>query len=82
MPPLFAACIAASGDKFDWFFLVMAHWQLAHKEEARRWYDKGAQWMDARKSNSDAMVRFRNEAAELLDVAQPQSSPDPPLKEK
>jgi len=50
------------------FFLAMAHWQLGHKEEARRWYDKGVLWMDAHNANSETMVRFRNETAELLDI--------------
>lgn len=25
-----------------WYFLAMAHFQLGHADEARRWYDKGA----------------------------------------
>jgi Flp pilus assembly protein TadD len=50
------------------FLLAMAHWQLGNKDEAREWFDKGAQWMDAHNANSDAMIRFRNEAAELLGV--------------
>jgi hypothetical protein len=58
----------------------MARWQLGDKEEARQWFDKGAQWMDAHNANSETMVRFRNEAAELLDVnekKQPDSSTAP-----
>jgi Flp pilus assembly protein TadD len=50
------------------FFLAMAHWQLGNKEEARQWFDKGAQWMDGKNAKSEAMVRFRHEAAELLGV--------------
>jgi tetratricopeptide (TPR) repeat protein/serine/threonine protein kinase len=50
------------------FFLAMAHWQLGNKDEAREWFDKGAQWMDAHNANSETMVRFRKEAAELLGV--------------
>ena len=34
------------GDSFDWFFLAMAHWQLDHKEEARKWYDQAVRWME------------------------------------
>ena len=48
------------------FLLAMAHWQLGDKEEARQWFDKGAQWMDAHNAHSETMVRFRNEAAESL----------------
>ena len=50
------------------FFLAMAHWQLGNKEEARQRFDKGAQWMDGKNAKSEAMVRFRREAAELLGV--------------
>jgi serine/threonine protein kinase/tetratricopeptide (TPR) repeat protein len=50
------------------FFLAMAHWQLGNKDEAREWYDKGAEWMDEKNAKSEAMLRFRAEAAELLRV--------------
>ena len=58
-------------DDAEWsnpFILAMAHHRLGNKEEARQWFDKGAQWMDAHNSNSETMVRFGNEAAELLGV--------------
>jgi uncharacterized protein HemY len=65
------------------FLLAMARWQLGDKEEARQWFDKGAQWMDESPGRSSkTMKRFRNEAAELLDVTKSQSPPDPPLEEK
>jgi tetratricopeptide (TPR) repeat protein len=64
------------------FFLAMAHWQLGNKEEARRWYDKGVEWMDRQHAPSAALQGFRNEAAELLDVNESKSPPDPQLKEK
>jgi len=69
-------------DAFAPFFLAMAHWQLGDKEQSRQWFDKGVQWMDAHNANSETMVRFRNEAAELLGVNQTQSPPDRPLQEK
>jgi eukaryotic-like serine/threonine-protein kinase len=50
------------------FFLAMAHWQLGNKDEARRWYDKGVEWMDRLTSTSETLSRFRAEAAELLRV--------------
>src|SRR4029079_14844877 len=59
-----------AGDE-EWsnpFFLAMAHHRLGNKEEARQWFDKGAQWMDAKTARGAAMVRFRNEASELLGV--------------
>ena len=43
--------VGKGGYWFDWFFLAMAHWQLGHKEEARRWYDQGVAWMEKTKRN-------------------------------
>ena len=57
------------------FLLAMAHWQLGDKDEARQWFDKGAQWMDAHNANSETMVRFRKEAAELLGVNEKKYAP-------
>jgi Flp pilus assembly protein TadD len=48
------------------FFLAMAHWRLANKDEARSWYDKGVGWMDKHASTSETLIRFRSEAADLL----------------
>ena len=31
---------------FDWFFLAMAHWRLDNKDQARRWYDRAAAWLE------------------------------------
>jgi tetratricopeptide (TPR) repeat protein len=56
------------GDAFDWFFLAMAHWQLGEKEEARKWYDQAAAWMDKNQPKNDDLRRFRAEAAELLEL--------------
>ena len=60
--------LGSGGVACDWFFVAMAHWQLKHTEEARRWYDKGAAWMEKQKSNDEELLRFRAEAAELLGV--------------
>jgi tetratricopeptide (TPR) repeat protein len=50
-------------------FLAMAHWQLGHKDEARSWYDKAAEWMEKEKPrNAEEFLRFRAEAAELLGI--------------
>ena len=56
------------GDASDWLFLAMAHWQLKHTEEARRWYDKGTAWMEKKNSDDEELLRFRAEAAELLGI--------------
>jgi Flp pilus assembly protein TadD len=59
------------GDSFDWFFLGMAHWQLGKKEQARKWYGQGVQWMEKNQPNeawNQELRRFRAEAAELLGI--------------
>jgi tetratricopeptide (TPR) repeat protein len=60
--------LRSGGDAFDWFFLAMAHWQLGHKDEARKWYDKAIQWMEQNKPADEELRRFRAEAAELLGI--------------
>ena len=52
----------------NWFFLAMAHWQLGDKDEARKWYDKGVEWMDKNQPKNEELRRFRAEAAELLGI--------------
>jgi serine/threonine protein kinase len=54
------------GDSFDWFFLAMAHERLGHKEEARRWYDRAARWMETNAAKHEELLRFRDEARALL----------------
>ena len=58
------------GDSFDWFFLAMAHWQLGEKGEARKWYDQAIDWMDKNQPKNEELVRFRDEAAELLGITE------------
>ena len=71
--------LRSGGDPFDWFFLAMAHWQLKHKEEARRWYDKSVAWMDKNNSHDEELLRFRAEAQELLDIGKkPQTAKEKP----
>jgi tetratricopeptide (TPR) repeat protein len=53
---------------FDWFFLAMAHWQLADKDKARTWFDQAVQWMDKNQPNNEELRRFRAEATELLGI--------------
>jgi tetratricopeptide (TPR) repeat protein len=69
------ALYPAGADADQWLFLAMAHGQLGHKEEARRWYDRAAQWIER---NKEAIERdrpnrlvgdvysFRAEAARVL----------------
>jgi len=53
--------LRSGGDSTDWLFLAMAHWQLAHKDEARQWYDKAVEWMDKNKPDHEELRRFRAE---------------------
>jgi uncharacterized protein HemY len=60
--------LSKGGDATDWFFLAMTHWQLADKSEARNWYDKAVSWMDQNDKDNEELRRFRDEAAELLEI--------------
>jgi tetratricopeptide (TPR) repeat protein len=51
-----------------YFVFAMTHWQLGHKEDARRWYDKAVAWMNEHLPASYDSRRFRAEAEELLQV--------------
>jgi tetratricopeptide (TPR) repeat protein len=59
-----------TGGEEEWtnpFWLAKAHWRLGNTDEAKRWYDSGARWMEARSGRATAtMIRIRNETAELL----------------
>jgi tetratricopeptide (TPR) repeat protein len=68
--------LRGGGDAWDWFFLAMAHWQLGEKDEARKQYDQGVQWMQKIKPVNEELRRFREEAAKLLKV-EDQSEPVP-----
>jgi tetratricopeptide (TPR) repeat protein/serine/threonine protein kinase len=56
------------GDSAQWFFLAMAHWQLNHKDEARKWYGKGVEWMKKHGKENEEFRRFQSEAEELLEI--------------
>jgi tetratricopeptide (TPR) repeat protein len=51
------------------FFLAMTRWQQGQQDEARRWYDDAAAWLQDKKPNDAELLRFRAEAAELLGIA-------------
>jgi tetratricopeptide (TPR) repeat protein len=54
---------------YNTLFLAMAHAQLGHAEEARRWYDRAVRWMEEHPwVDGGEPRRFRAEAAELLRV--------------
>jgi tetratricopeptide (TPR) repeat protein len=53
---------------FNAFFLAMAHWQRGDKPQARSWHDKAVLWMEKNHPSNEELIRFRAEAAELLEL--------------
>ena len=51
---------------YDWFFLAMAHAKKGEKEGARKWYDKAIAWTKEKDPKNAELLRFWEEAAELL----------------
>ena len=64
------------------FMLAMARCKAGEKDEARRWYDKGLQWIDKDKPEDETLLRFRDEATTLLGVTPPivEPAPEPAAK--
>jgi tetratricopeptide (TPR) repeat protein len=60
--------LGQGGNVIDWLFLAMAHWQLGEEEVARKWYARAVQWMDKNQASNEELLRFRSEAAELLEL--------------
>jgi serine/threonine protein kinase/Tfp pilus assembly protein PilF len=51
---------------FNDFFLSMAHWQLGHKQQARKEYEQALEWMEKKEPKNEELRRFRAEAEGLL----------------
>ena len=51
-----------SGNAANWLVLAMAHHRLGHADEARRWFDKAVQWIDAAdlEAPKDSVVGLRS----------------------
>jgi serine/threonine protein kinase/WD40 repeat protein/tetratricopeptide (TPR) repeat protein len=47
---------------FNGFFISLAHQQLGESEQAREWFDRSVQWMDAGHASDKELIRFRQEA--------------------
>lgn len=60
---------------YNGFFLAMAHWQLGHQDEARKWYQQSVEWMVKKQPKNEELVRFRAEAEQLLGITQPDAAP-------
>ncbi len=70
------------GTACDFFFLAMAHWQLDHKDEARKWYDKAVEWMEKNKPDDEEIRRFRDEAEQLFGLTEQPTSKEAQAPEK
>jgi serine/threonine protein kinase len=55
-------------NSFDGFFLAMAHWRLGHTSEARQWLERAEDWRLKNRPDDVELLRFRSEAACLLDM--------------
>jgi serine/threonine-protein kinase len=53
---------------FNGFFLAMAHWQIADKEKARKWFDQAVEWTEKHHPHDEELRRFRAEGEELLGI--------------
>ena len=60
------------GDAFDWLFLAMAHWQLGNKDESQKWHAKAMNPAARTQPENEQLRRLQAEAAELLEISQPQ----------
>jgi tetratricopeptide (TPR) repeat protein/tRNA A-37 threonylcarbamoyl transferase component Bud32 len=67
------------GDGWQLFFLAMAHWQLGHRDEARKLYDRAARWMARNGVTNEQLLGFQAEAAGVLKIDYP-SKTKPPSK--
>jgi tetratricopeptide (TPR) repeat protein len=62
-----ATKLGHGGDEFDWLILAMAHWNKQNKAEARQWFERARQRVDARRLVSDSALRLLwREANELI----------------
>ena len=52
------------------FLAAEVHWRLDHKEVARRWFDKAAEWMEVNKNQDEKLREYRAEAAQFLGIGE------------
>jgi tetratricopeptide (TPR) repeat protein len=60
--------LGSPGDSLEWFPLAMAHWQLGHKEEARKHYEHAILWFHTNDPYSAELLRLCTETEELLGI--------------
>ncbi len=66
-----AMALHSGGDGFDWFFVAMAHQDLGHHAEARRWFDRADRWTVDEWYFHIELRSIRNETAAYLDLPSP-----------
>ncbi len=59
-------CLGDAFVGFNAMFMAMAHWKLGRHEEANRQYDVAVKWMRENQVADEELVRFCEEAAQLL----------------
>jgi serine/threonine protein kinase/tetratricopeptide (TPR) repeat protein len=61
-----ASQLRSESDRCSFFFLAMTHWQLGHKEEAIRWYERAVRELEDDHLAKAASAGYRDEATVLL----------------
>jgi len=63
-----ASALNQGREPIDGLFLAMAHWQLGQKTEAREWFDRTMEIINAKTDLGEEVRRFQAEATALLQV--------------
>jgi tetratricopeptide (TPR) repeat protein len=58
--------LGRDGNSEEFLFLAMAHERIGHKDEARKWYQKGVEWMEKNAPKNPTLLQYRAEAAQVL----------------
>ncbi len=69
--------LSRGGDCADWLFLAIAYWKLDRKAEALDRYERAITWMDEHKSQDEELLRFRDEATQLIGPSQAVTRAEP-----
>jgi tetratricopeptide (TPR) repeat protein len=68
--------LSKGANSYQSFYLAMALEQLGNKEQARMWYARAVEWMDANRPEDSELLRFRAEAAQLFGTINEQPPTD------
>lgn len=56
------------GDSGQWFGLAVDYWQMGDKDNARKWYAKGVEWMEKNAPQDESFLRYRSEVEKILQL--------------